>query len=286
MKRHLLLCLCLFVAAIAMGKRVRIPKYHSFVYWVQGVDTAYSENHTLLHESISPDSGIVIRVRHEDWQNTITPKSEARLFPWHATMSQKRGLRAIISQKESNVDAMRPMRKDFVTTPAAISVENLSSMTDQLEMNLACEYMIENSGTQEVVINDLNRGLVWYLPPQSYLLLNMGTLPQACMLRIANNDAPQSSVKYVTIGSASFEMKLSVAHENDDYWILILDEERFNTEGNLDFSRMLDDKNSDWTVSYIKRDKDTFCETRMTADEVYAIINEAKREEKAARRKK
>ncbi len=278
MNRHLLLCLFLLAASTAFARMGRIPTYHSFIYWIQDVDTTYSEDHTLMHEAASPDGSIVVRVRHEDWQECVTDKSQARLEPWHATMSRKRGLRAIVSQGRSNTDAMMPMKLDPVQTPCAVSVDNLSRMTDRREMNFGCEYMIENTGTQEIVINDLNRGLVWYLAPQSYLLLNMGPMPQACMLRIANNNHLQPSVKYVTIGSASFDLKLSIAHENEDYWIYMIDEEKFNDEDKLNFTRMLGGTDQGWSTSYIKRDKDTFRETRMAPEEVYAIIKAAKEE--------
>ncbi len=281
MNRHFLLYLFLLMSGVAFGKVGRIPTYMSFVYWIQDVDTLYAEGNTIMHESVSPDGTIVIRVRHEDWRQTVTDKSVARLAPWHATMSQKRGLRAIIYQGRANTDAMMPMPIDPIVMENAARIGNLAQMTGRLEMNFACEYMIENTSSQEVVVNDLNRGLVWYLPAQSYLLLNMGTLPQACLLRIANNNPLQPSVKYVTIGSASFDLKLTVAHEDENCWIYLLNEEKFNTEDKLNFTRMLGGSDSVFRTCYIKRDKNTFRETRMTQEEVYAIIREAKERKEA-----
>ena len=80
MKRLLLLPL-LFVVMMLSAKTGRIPSYISFVYWIQGADTLYEENNTLLHESVSPDGTVTIRVRHEDWRNTVTDKSLLRLAP-------------------------------------------------------------------------------------------------------------------------------------------------------------------------------------------------------------
>lgn len=276
MNRNILVAIFLFAAASAYGKIGRIPTYHSFVYWIQGADTLYSEDNTILHESVSPDGTIVVRVRHEEWPHGVTTKSMERLAPWHATIARRKGLRAIINQGMANTDAMMPMKKDPILMDAASSVARLVQMTDRLEMNFACEYMIENTGTQEIVVNDLNRGLVWYLPAHSYLLLNMGTLPQACLLRIANNNPLQPSVKYVTIGSASFEMKLTIAFEDDDCWIYLLNEEASTDEAKLNFTRVLGGSDCVLRTHYIKRDKDTFQETHMTQDEVYAIMREAK----------
>lgn len=279
MKRLLLLPL-LFVVMMLSAKTGRIPSYMSFVYWIQGTDTLYEENNTLLHESVSPDGTVTIRVRHEDWRNIVTDKSLLRLAPWHAAVSKRRGIRAIIHQGQSNTDAMMPMKKVPGLMPNSLRVQNLSNEVDRLDMSFATEYMIENTGNQEIVINDLNRGLVWYVPADSYLLLNMGKLPQACLLRIANTDPLHPAVKYVTIGSASFSMKFTVAYEDEECWIFLVDEKKQGSGADLDFSRMLSTHSEIFRTHYIKRDKDTFKETPMVEAEVFAIIKEAKEREK------
>lgn len=275
MKRFIFIPLMLF-ALVATAKTEKIPFYKSFVYWVQGSDTIYSENNTLLQESVSPDGTIIVRVRHEDWRDIVTEKSILRLAPWHAAMARCKGIRAIVSQGKSNTDAMMSMKRVPGMMPNALSISNLSNEVEELEMRFASEYMIENNGTQEIVINDLNRGLVWYVPPKAYLLLNMGKLPQACLLRIANTDPLQPSVKYVTIGSASYCMKFTTAYDDDDCWIFLLSEEKELDEDALDFSRMLGEPDQNFRTLYIKRDKDTFRDTQMWEAEVFAIIKAAK----------
>lgn len=275
MKRVLLLSF-LFFALTASARTGKVPFYKSFVYWVQGTDTVYSENSTLLQESTSPDGTVVIRVRHEDWRHSVTEKSIARMAPWHAIVSQRQGIRAIIHQGRANTDAMMPMKLVPGMMRNALGVNNLAKMTDQLEMSYVSEYMIENTGTQEIVVNDLNRGLVWYIPPQSYLLLNMGKLPQACLLRIANTDPIQPAVKYVTIGSASYTMKFTIAYEDEDYWIFLLNEEADEDDIRMDFSKMMNGADRMLQTIYVKRDKDTFLDTPMVQDEVFEIIKKAR----------
>lgn len=284
MKRLLLLPL-LFVVLTASAKTGRIPSYISFVYWIQGADTIYSEDNTLLHESVSPDGTVTVRVRHEDWKNTVTSKSILRLAPWHSTVSKRRGIRAIIHQGLSNTDAMMPMKKIPGLMPNALRVQNLSQETDRLDMSFATEYMIENTGNQEIVINDLNRGLVWYVPANNYLLLNIGKLPQACLLRIANTDPLHPAVKYVTIGSASYSMKFTIAYEDEDCWIFLLDEKKQESRSELDFTKALGQGGGGFHTHFIKRDKDSFMETPMVEAEVFAIIKEAREQEKALQKK-
>lgn len=278
MKRLLLLPLLLFAISVS-ARREKIPTYLSFVYWIQGTDTIYGENNTLLHESVSPDGTVTIRVRHEDWNNTVTSKSIARMAPWHAVVSQRQGIRAIIHQGRANTDAMMPMKQVPGTMPNALNIKNLARYTDQFDMPFATEYMIENNGDQDIVINDLNRGLVWYVPPRSYLLLNMGKLPQACLLRISNTDPMHPALKYVTIGSACVSVKYTLAHEDEDCWIYVLNEEKFSDDPDkLDFRRLQGESNPYLSIRYIKRDKDTFNEVPMLEAEVFAIIRNARAE--------
>lgn len=266
------------LALTAFARTGKIPSYKSFVYWIQSTDTVYSEGNALLFESSSPDATVMVRVRHEDWKNTVTEKSILRMAPWHAVVSQRRGIRAIVHQGHANTDAMMPMKKVPGMMPNALMINNLAKETDKYEMNFATEYMIENTSDKEIVVNDLNRGLVWYIPPQCYLLLNMGKLPQACLLRIANTDPLHPAIKYVTIGSASFSLKFTIAYEDEDCWIFLLNEESQddNDDEIPDFSRLMGVSNNTLRVRYIKRDKDSFQDTHMVEEEVFAIIKKAK----------
>lgn len=281
--KKLLVLPFLFLALTVSARSGKVPSYRSFVYWIQGPDTVYTENNTLLQESFSPDGTVAIRVRHEDWKNTVTAKSIARLAPWHAVVAQRRGIRAIVPQGQSNTDAMMPMKMIPGMMPNALSVRNLSNMTDQLDMCYVSEVMVENTGDQEIVINDLNRGLVWYVPANSYLLLNFGKLPQACLLRIANTDPLHPAIKYATVGTASFSIKLTIAYEDEDCWIFLIDEEESfddDDDRKFNFTRLMGSSDSVYRIRYIKRDKDTFQETPMLEEEVFAIIKAAKESKK------
>lgn len=278
------LALCFF--AVLAAKSERIPSYKSFVYWIQGEDTVYTDNSTLLLEAWAPDGTMVVRVRHEERDNMVNPKSTERLAPWHAVISQRRGIRSMIQQNRSNTDAMMAMKSVTGSMFAANKILALSARSDKANMNLASEYMIDNVSDQEIMVNDINRGLVWHIPAQSYLLLNMGTLPQACLLRIANTDPANPSVRYVVIGSASYSMKLTVAYEDEDCWIYLLNEEgRSKNESDLDFSRMLGEPDNVLRTLYVRRDKDTFQEIYMPEKEVFAIIKTAKAVAKEAKKK-
>ena len=279
--RKLFFLLFICISALACAKSAKIPTYRSFILWVQAEDTVYVDNSTLLFESPSPDGTVVIRVRHEDWNPGVSAKSSSRLASWHSVISQRRGIRAIVHQNGSNVDGLMHIRNVPGTMQNVSRILTLSTMTHDWDMDYDSEYMVENTGDQEIVVNDLNRGLVWYVPAKSYLLLNMGRLPQACFLRIANTDPNHPEVKYVTIGSASFAVKMTVAYEDENCWIYLLSEEsQVNNILDLKFNRMVGASDDVLRTLYIRRDKDTFQEIPMPEKEVFAIIKEAKQARK------
>ena len=275
MKKFLFLPL-LFVSVMMAAKSGDIPSYTSFVYWIQGVDTLYNESNNILLESNSPDGTLTIRVRHEEWDNSVSERRQRIIQPWHSAMSASKGIKAIITQGKSNTDALMIADRSPKTTPGIVFVEQLAKLTDQLDMNLNAQYMIENTSSREIVVNDLNRGLVWYVKSKSYLIFNAGRLPYACLLRIANTDPLQPSVKYVTIGSASYTKKHTIAYEDEDCWIYTAGQEVTFRSYENDFTGILRLQDSGVRSVYIRLDKNTFIETDLSEDEVMNMIRKAK----------
>lgn len=276
MRKYLFIPLFL-VACVASARNGSIPTYSAFVRWIQGNDTVYHENNNILLESCSPDGTVTIRVRHEEWDNSVSEKRQELLQPWHGTMSAFKGIRAIIPAGKSNTDAMMLMHKSMEKTQNALAIDMLSRMTDQLDMNLNSQYMVENSSNREIVVNDLNRGLVWYIPPKSYLIIDAGRLPYACLLRIANTDPLQPAVKYATIGSGCFSMKYTVAYEDEDCWIYTAGQEITVRSSENDFTYAIGLKDTGIKSVYIYLDKNTFMETEMTENEVLSFIKKHKK---------
>lgn len=275
MKKLLFLPL-LFVSVMMAAKSSNIPSYTSFVYWIQGVDTLYNESNNILLESNSPDGTVTIRVRHEEWDNSVSERRQRIIQPWHSAMSASKGIKAIITQGKSNTDALMIADRSPKTTPGIVFVEQLAKLTDQLDMNLNAQYMIENTSNREIVVNDLNRGLVWYVKPKSYLIFNAGRLPYACLLRIANTDPLQPSVKYVTIGSASYTKKHTIAYEDEDCWIYTAGQEVTFRSYENDFTGILGLQDRGVRSVYIRLDKNTFIETDLSENEVMNMIRKAK----------
>ena len=73
----------------AMAKSGIIPTYRSFACWMSDNDTLYHENRSMLFESASGDGTVIVRVRHQDWNNLETnDRKENTMAPWHDCISK------------------------------------------------------------------------------------------------------------------------------------------------------------------------------------------------------
>jgi hypothetical protein len=81
-------------------------------------------------------------------------------------------------------------------------------------------------------------------------------------------------------------MKFTVAYEDENCWIYLLNEDVEKDKDKLDFSKLMEKNNNYLHTVYIKRDKDTFQETPMVQEEVFHIIKTAKDAREAEKKSK
>lgn len=273
MKKTILFCLLAMLVCVTKtsAKSGIIPTYRSFVLWIEGNDSVYSENRTMLLTSLSPDSSVTITIRHQDWNNMVNNISEDLMQPWLSIISTHRGILADIDINRPNVGALNLLRAHQSDMPMAMDVMAMGDETDRLTMDLNTQYMISNNSNEELIINDMNRGTTWYLPVGMYLIMDMGKLPQASLLRISSSANTTKAVKYAFVGSSSFTMKYTIAYECSDYWVFNLNEE-ITVNGSInDFTGILGLKDRALQTHYIRCDKKTFEQKEMSESEVYKL---------------
>ena len=280
MKNIQIILLCLVALTFSnfrvQAKTGTIPTYRSFVLWIEGNDSVYGESRTLLLNSAAPDSSVTISIRHQDWNKQFTDYSETILQPWHSTMATHHGIQCSVDNTQSNVGAINLLRAHQKDMPMAMDILAISDATEPITMEMNTQYLISNNGKDEIMVNDMNRGATWYIPSGMYLIMDMGKLPQASLLRICNANSRKSLVKYAYVGSASFSMKYTIAYECDDYWVYNLNEEITVNGSMRDFTGLLGLKDQALRTHYIRRDKCTFQETELTESEVYNLNHQSK----------
>ena len=258
----------------AIAKSGIIPTYRSFACWMSNNDTIYHENRSMLFESASGDGTVIVRVRHQDWNNLVTnDRKENSMASWHDCISKFTGIRGIVQHDRSFVESLSVMPQWCKIEQNAQDILMMSNSDNGYEMPYNSEFMIQNTTDHELMITDINRGLFWFIPAHFFLLIDMGNLPQVAYFRISSSDNNKyNDVKYLALGTGAFSMKYTIAYENDDYWIFILNEEYTVSGIGHDFTGLLGLKDKGLRTHYIKCDKVTFEQTEMREKDVFALL--------------
>ena len=84
------------------------------------------------------------------------------------------------------------------------------------EQVLEVEIWIDNNSDSELIVNDMIRGLVWYVQPHESIQFEVKN-PEMANLRVS--DLNNSNVEYVTVGVGSSIRKEFISYEDDDCWV-------------------------------------------------------------------
>ena len=76
---------------------------------------------------------------------------------------------------------------------------------------------IENTSEEEIMVNDMERGLVWYIQPMNSLYVRMNN-PDAASLRIS--DIHNKDISFVMATAGSSVTKHEIVWEDEYCWIV------------------------------------------------------------------
>lgn len=83
---------------------------------------------------------------------------------------------------------------------------------------LAINIIFINNTDKEMCINDMARGLIWYIRPYGTLTLSVGN-PEINSFRIAYANQLEPCVSYAIIQGANNLEEVVLTYEDDEYWI-------------------------------------------------------------------
>jgi hypothetical protein len=89
------------------------------------------------------------------------------------------------------------------------------------EERLSIDFFIDNLSSQELLVSDIARGLVWYVLPHTSIQFNMIN-PGIEQLRIS--DLHHTNVQYADIIGANIVQKEVIECEDEECWITVLDD--------------------------------------------------------------
>ena len=95
-------------------------------------------------------------------------------------------------------------------------IAEIYSVNAIAEQILEIEVWIDNIWDQELIVNDMEHGLVWYLQPSNSVHFKIHN-PDAAFLRIS--DIHNDQINFVTATAGSSVRKERISYEDDECWV-------------------------------------------------------------------
>lgn len=249
MKKLIIFC-CLSFSLNIIAKTTYIPTYISYMHIISGRDTS-SVTNNLPDLELAENNGLfTLRIEHEvvTKEKVKEIKKAKRTAGWMTFYAVMTGVSAAFSQNNLQM-FMRLQDYDL-----AKDLTGLLKINAESEQTLSIFLWIDNNTNDELIVNDMERGLVWCILPNESLRLKINN-PEASRLRISN---PKNDfVRYASIVTGSKIAKYELVWEDDNVW-------------------MISDNYLNQFLVYKRKNKSDFKETKINKEELDAYIKEQK----------
>ena len=212
MRKNLLPLLLFLITISTVAKTTYIPKYMSYINIINGLDTISVADSTSEVELTERKSLFCIRIEYEeiDKEKIKAIKRAKRTAGWmtfSAVLSS-----ASCAFSENQLQYYINSQNSRITSQLA-SIYNLKAA---VEKELKIDIWIDNLSSNEIIINDTERGLLWYVRPRQSLHLQPNN-PDMVNLRIS--DIHSKYICYSTIAAGAIANKMEIEWEDDECWI-------------------------------------------------------------------
>ncbi len=255
-RKNYLLLFLLLSGITVIAKTTYIPKYRSYIHIVNGSDTISTTNNLLDLRLDEDNNMFCIYIEHEDVtkEKVKAIKRAKRAAGWATFSAVMSGISTVYSQNSLQY-LVRSTNTRIVSQLADIYSENANT-----EENLLIDMWITNTSVGEIMINEIERGLIWYVRPSQSLHLHLNN-PDVANLRIS--DIHNNNVRYAMIAAGSTLIKKAIEWEDDECWISAIMK-------NIDYEYPVLDK-------YVRISKDDYTETEMSIEQFKDYMKEAKK---------
>ena len=257
-----LFALCMLVTS-TYGKTTYIPAYRSYIHIVNVADTISAASSVLGDMELSEENGMfTISIEHEDVTKDKVKaiKRAKRTAGWAIASAVLSGVSAAFSN-----NSLQYLVRS-TNAQIASQLAGFYSATANNEQKLKIDMWIHNTSNEELMVNDLERGLLWYILPQHSLHITMNN-PDAANLRISNIE--NNTIRYVAAMAGSMLNKWEVGWEDDNSWIVAVYKKQ-----------VIEYEQYESLDKYRRISKTDYSETDMSIEEFRAFIKERKNEKK------
>ena len=169
----------------------------------------------MSHIVSDPNGRFKLAVIHEEMTKDKVKviKRKARQAQWMAVSTILSSVSALGSGSLASFEAR--------IANARISglMAGMYSRNIEAELVLGIEIQVSNTNDCEMMVADVERGLVWYVLPGHTCTLQLNN-PDAAILRISDAKNTDNSICYATLTGGSSITKEEIVYEDDDYLVV------------------------------------------------------------------
>lgn len=266
MKRTLLLLPLICFCQIVLSKTTYVPHYFGKITIDDGTNIVNDSSKVRDFYMEAPDGRYSITILHDSVTQERVKKIKRlkAAAGWSAASAIFSGLAVVLNPLNNARNLNRYIfskQMMYSSTMVGLSAEMEAEELQHVDISI----IIENYSDKELTVNDMNRGLIWFIPPYTDLTLTSGN-PEINSLRVATNDPYNQQINYITLQTANVLREYEVDYEDKDIWFFP-----------IMTKVIMDDDPDNGIRGYIKRNKVTMEEELYTIEEGKKLLKELKK---------
>lgn len=211
MKRIFAIIIAIASVATVQAKKTYVPRYATFISITAPDAESVTVSNIKMENTVQPASGMFsLSVYHDDMtlEKLKTIRCNKAAAGWYGFSDALYSFSAAMS--DNVIDRfINYVNADFAATLSAIHSANAEVAS---VLGIAVE--IDNTSGGEIMVNDMERGLTWYVLPHQSLTLRLGN-PDMARLRISDGEGRHPH--YATVGAGSEMKSMNVVYEDEDF---------------------------------------------------------------------
>lgn len=263
MKTRIILMTLCFIALQAVAKTTYIPTYDNSLILVENGKQHQAANRQRVC-SLAADDGlitcsIVQEIVSPELVKSIKRAKSAAGWSLVGELASAAAEGATVSRmndKGANGNRVQRYVNQRELTDDMATESDLAKQKAEELKTLMVDLVVKNNSDKEMMITDMDMGLVWFILPHSELALPLAK-GEECHYRISSAAPLDENVKYISATANSTLEKYTVEKETDQYWYVPVSDK---AKKGLRFE-------SDKKDGFIRIDKETMEMTHLPAIE-------------------
>ena len=214
-KKLIIVLSLMFVTLGNEAKTTYIPHYNSYILLETADGETTTENSLKVATTMfAKDKSFRLSIVHEEMtaEKVKSIKRAKNAAGWKAAAAILSSVAAMTDRSPETFQS----RLSLASQEIALELAEMYTKNAQAEQVLKIEVQFENLSDREMMLHDMERGLVWFVRPGKDFVMQLHN-PDALLLRISDAKDITSNVYYASLAGGNSVEKVDVTYENDEY---------------------------------------------------------------------